>query len=190
MKISLKAGVGISNRHVHLTKKDYMLLFGDDKITIRNKLNQPGEFAANETVTIKSEKGIIENVRVLGPFRDYTQVEISKTDAVYLKLNPPVRKSGNIINSEGITIIGPKREINIKEGVIIAERHLHLDEESAKELGLKDNQPLSVNIDTEKKGRIVVFAKVTKEAYIEVHLDTDDANAFLLNNGDKLEFYL
>ena len=190
MKLSLKTKIGISNRHVHLTKEDYIVLFGDEKITERNKLNQPGEFASNSRLTIESPNGKIENVIILGPFRDYTQIEISKTDAYYLKLNPPVRRSGDLLGSEGITLIGPKGELKLNEGVIIANRHLHIDEVSAKELGLSDNQELTININTEKKGRMVIFAKVTKEAYIEVHLDTDDANAFLLNNGDEVELFL
>ena len=187
MKISFSASIGISNRHVHLTKEDYKSLFGDEQISERNKLNQPGEFASNSRVTIETSMGKIENVIVLGPFRDYTQVEISKTDAYHLKLNPPVRKSGDIKGSEPITLIGSKGELKLSEGVIIANRHLHMDEISAKELGLVDDQALTVNINTEKAGRMVVFVKVTNEAYIEVHLDTDDANAVLAKSGDQVE---
>lgn len=191
MKISLSAVVGVSNRHVHLTEKDYLMLFGNNNITVRNYLKQPREFASNDTVTLKSEEGkIIENVRVLGPFRNYSQVEISKSDAYTLKVNPPVRKSGDLKGSEKITIIGPNREIKLSEGLIIANRHVHLDKQTATELGIKDEQPINVNINTEKKGRIVVYAKVMDEAVQELHLDTDDANAFLLSTGDKVEFYL
>ena len=184
----MKIKVGVSNRHVHLTKEDYVALFCSDVIEVRNPLNQPGEFASNSTVTIKSESGrILENVRILGPFREYSQVEVSKTDAIYLKLNPPVRKSGDVGGSAPITIIGPKGELNLKEGLIIANRHLHLDNDMARELGLVDNQVINVNINTEKKGSIEVIAKVTKEAYFEIHLDTDDANGFLIENGNEVE---
>ena len=156
----MKVNVGVSNRHVHLKKQDLDILFGTD-LTIKNKINQPGQFACNEVVTIKTEKSEINNVRVLGPTRNYTQIEISKTDAYKLGINPPVRSSGCLENSEVVTIIGPKGSIKTN-GCIIADRHLHITNEDGTE-------------------------KESAEADFEVHLDTDDANAFLLKNGDEVE---
>ena len=153
-------------------------------------MTQPGQFASTSTLTIKTEKSEIENVRVLGPLRDYTQVEISKTDAYQLGLNPPVRKSGDIKESESITIVGPKGEITIQEGCIIANRHLHVTKEMASEFNLVDDQKILVKINTEKSGTIDAFVKISDDAYFELHLDTDDANAFLLKNNDEVDLII
>jgi len=122
--------VAISNRHVHLTKETYTKLF-NEPLTIKKPLNQIGEFASNQTVTLKSPKGIITNVRVLGPFRAYNQVEISRTDAYRLGLNPPVRTSGDLEDSETITLIGTKAELTLKNVCIQAERHIHMNKYKA-----------------------------------------------------------
>ena len=124
----MKVTIGVSNRHVHLKEEHLYELFGDDyKLEKRNDLTQPGQFASTALVSLKTSKGILENVRVLGPLRNYTQVEISKTDAYKLGVNPPVRNSGDLDNSESITIIGPRGEITIEEGCIIATRHIFLN---------------------------------------------------------------
>lgn len=183
----MKISVGISNRHVHLTDEDYKVLFGDMPFLKRNDLNQPGMFASEYTVTLKGEKRSIENVRVLGPNRSYTQVEVSKTDAYFLGINPPVRSSGNLIGASLITIIGPNGELK-KNAAIIADRHIHVDKRIREEHGLVGVDKVSVKINGEKGGIINnVFLKDSDEAFFELHLDTDDANAFMLNQNDEVE---
>ena len=179
----MKVNIGISNRHVHLTKEDVEILFGHDLTKLRD-LVQAGQYACHELVTIKTEKDQIENVRVLGPTRNYTQVEISKTDAYKLGLNPPIRTSGDLANSENITIIGPKGTILAKEACIIANRHIHMNPLLAHDLGFVNNQRVRVKIDTIKGGIMEnVFIKVTDDGVLEMHVDTDDANAFLIEKG-------
>ena len=179
----MKTTVGISNRHVHLKQSDLDILFGQD-LTVKNKINQPGQFAANELVTIKTDKAEISNVRVLGPVRGYTQIEISKTDAYKLGLNPPVRTSGDLENSEVVTLIGPKGSIKTN-GCIIADRHLHITYQDKEKYHMLDK--IYVKVGGIKPGIIEVNVKASDEAYFEIHLDTDDANAFLLKNGDEVE---
>ena len=183
----MKISVGISNRHVHLNNGDYNILFGNIPLTKRNDLNQPGMFASNQVVTIKGNKRSIENVRVLGPLRSYTQVEVSKTDAYALGINPPVRSSGELIGAHEITIIGPCGEIT-KNVAIIANRHIHIDKKIREEKGLIGVNEVSIKIAGEKGGIINnVYLKDSDEAYFELHLDTDDANAFMLNQNDEVE---
>ena len=185
----MKIAVGVSNRHVHLTQEHLFILFGSNyELEKKNDLTQPGQFASTAVVTLKTGKGIIDNVRVLGPVRKYTQVEISKTDAYKLGLNPPVRNSGDLDLSESVTIIGPNGEVTIKEGCIIATRHIHLSQAHVKEYKLEGKKTVSVKINGEKGGVIDnVYLKVTDEAFFELHLDTDDANAHLIKNGDIAE---
>lgn len=175
-----KVKINISARHVHLTKEAINLLFGHD-LTVRNYLNQVGQFASEETVAIKTDCGVFEHVRVVGPARSYNQVEISKSDARKLNLNPPVRKSGNLLNSEEITIETSRG--SIKENCcIIADRHVHFSPEDAKKYGITDGDNLKLSIEGEKSGVILVKAKVSADGFFEAHLDTDDANAFLIDN--------
>ena len=186
----MKISVGISNRHVHLNKEDYKLLFGDIPLTKRNDLTQPGMYACNETVTIKGSKRSISDVRVLGPLRSYTQVEVSKTDSYSLGVNPPVRNSGDLVDAFPITIIGPKGEIT-RNACIIATRHIHVDKNIRKEHHLEGIDKVSVKIGGEKSGIINnVYLKDSDEAYFELHLDTDDANGFLLKQNDEVEIML
>lgn len=183
----MKVNVGISNRHVHLCEEDYKILFGDIPLTKRNDLTQPGMYACNETVTIKGNKREYEGVRILGPNRTYTQVEISKTDAYYLGVDPPVRNSGDLLDASLITIIGPKGELT-KKACIIATRHIHVDENERIKHNLVGVEKVSVKIDGEKSGIINnVYLKDSDKAYFELHLDTDDANGFLLKQGDEVE---
>lgn len=177
-----KVSINISARHVHLTKEAHAKLFDHD-LTVRNPLNQIGQFAANETVTVKTDKGVFENVRIIGPLRSYNQVEISMTDARKLGIKPPVRKSGHLDGAETVTISTPKGEIT-EACSIIADRHVHMNPDKAKELGVVDDEVLKLAIPGEKSGVIDVKAKVSDDGYYEVHLDTDDANAFLINPGD------
>lgn len=182
----MKVSIGVSNRHVHLKEEHLKLLFGNNyELENIKDLNQPGQFASSALVTLKTDKGMIERVRVLGPLRDYTQVEISKTDAYKLGLKPPVRDSGDLKDSEDITIIGPEGEVLAKESCIIATRHIHLTKEHRKEYGLEGKEVVSVLLKGEKGGIISnVHLKVADNSYFEMHLDTDDANAHLIKNGD------
>lgn len=185
----MKVTIGVSNRHVHLKEEDLKKLFGDDfKLEKKKDLNQPNTFASTSQVTLKTSKGIIENVRVLGPLRDYTQVEISKTDAYKLGLNPPVRNSGDLSFSESITILGPCGEVKITEGCIIATRHIHILPEQLKQYKLEGKETVSVRIGGVKGGILDnVYLKVSNESFFELHLDTDDANAHLIKDGDIAE---
>ena len=183
----MEVNIGISNRHVHLCQKDLELLFGSGyELKVDHYLSQPGEFASTDRVTIKTDKGVIPNVRILGPIRNYTQVEISKTDAVKLRLNPPVRESGDLENSETIIIEGPLGEIEVANSCIIASRHIHLTNEDVSKYGLEGIDKVSVKLLGEKGGILNnVSLKVNDNYAFEMHLDTDDANAHLLNQGDK-----
>lgn len=182
--MNIDMNVGISNRHVHLTEDDFKKLFNNKELEVVKYLNQPGQFASNLKVTIKTEKSEISGVRVLGPLRDYTQVEISKTDAYKLGLNPPVRESGNLKGSEDITIIGDN-EITLKECTIIATRHIHATKEDLEKYNLDASKKYKVKINGEKGGIINnVSIKVSDKAFFEMHLDTDDGNGHLLKCGD------
>ena len=182
----MKVSIGVSNRHVHLKKEHLNILFGEDYvIEKKNDLKQPGQYASNSLVKIKTDKSEIDKVRVLGPLRNYTQVEISKTDAYKLGLNPPVRDSGDLKGSSPITIIGPSGQIDLEEGCIIATRHIHILPNQVKMYGLEGIDKVSVKLNGEKGGIISnVSLKVSEEAFFELHIDTDDANAHLIKNGD------
>ena len=184
-----KVPVGISNHHVHLNKEDLEKLFGAEfKLEVDRELSQKGQFASKQKVIIRTEYGEIRDVRVLGPVRDYTQVEISKTDSYKLKINPPVRDSGDLNNSEGIIIIGPRGVVKKELGCIIANRHIHLTNNDLIKYGLDKNKLYKVKVSGEKGGILDnVHLKVDDSFTFELHLDTDDANAFLLKQGDKLE---
>lgn len=182
----MKVSIGVSNRHVHLKQEDLCILFGESFCldNVKN-LNQPEQYASNSFVDLKTDKGIIEHVRVLGPIRDYTQVEISKTDSYKLGLNPPVRDSGDLMDAEDITIIGPKGKIVAHNACIIATRHIHILPEQIKEYGLDNKKTVSVRLSGEKGGIINnVHLKIADKSFFEMHLDTDDANAHLVKNGD------
>ena len=180
----MKIPVGVSARHIHLTKNSYIKLFGDDNITKKRNINQPDLFLAEQRVTLKGNKEI-NNVAILGPFRDYDQVEISKTDAYELGVNPSIRDSGDINGTPLITIVGPKGSISAP--IIIATRHIHISRDEANKLNIKDKDPVAVKITTNKPGVILAKYKVSERAYLELHLDLDDANAFMLNQDDEVE---
>lgn len=182
--------VGVSNRHLHLSQKDLEILFGEGyELTPIKDLGQPGQYAAEETVDLVGPKNTIKRVRVLGPTRKATQVEVSRTDAFKLGVNPPVRDSGDIVDSSSIKLVGPKGEVELKEGVILAKRHIHMHTEDAEKYGLKDKDIVSV-IAT-KEGRNLIFqdvlVRVSDKYALEFHVDTDEANAAFLGNNDEIE---
>ncbi len=182
----MKVSIGVSNRHVHLTDSDLKVLFGENfELTKVKDLNQPKQFVSDSFVTLKTDKSVINNVRVVGPTRSYTQVEISKTDAVRLGLNPPVRESGDIKDSSPITLVGPAGILKLNEGCIIADRHIHITPKQKELYGLSNYDKVNVVLPGIKGGMITnVSLKVSEESYFELHLDTDDANAHLVKNGD------
>jgi len=183
-----KVPVGVSGRHVHLSKEDLATLFGEGyELTVKKELSQPGQFAAEEVVTLVGHKSVISNVRILGPLRSQTQVEISRTDGFTLGVRPPVRQSGDIAGSAGITIVGPVGAITIKEGVIIAQRHIHMSPEDAEKFGVSDKDTVSVRVDG---ARALIFTnvlvRVRDDFRLDFHIDTDEANAAMLGNGDEV----
>lgn len=180
--MKIEAITNISARHVHLTKEAMEILF-DYGLTLRNELLQPAQFAANETVQIITDKGYLDNVRIIGPVRSYNQVEISKSDARILGINPPVRTSGDLENSEVITIKTKKGEVT-GSFCIIADRHVHMSYDDALKYDINDGETLNLHIEGDKPGVIEIKAKLGEKSPLEVHLDTDDANAFLINSGD------
>lgn len=183
----MKIKVGVSARHIHLNNADFKLLFGDIDIDDykRNNLSQPNEYATNLYVTVKGTKGEINNVCLLGPLRDYTQVEISKTDCYKLGITAPVRESGDLSLAAEVTILF-KENVLTKKCAIIATRHIHISQEEAKNNNLF-NQKYKIKIDNIKGGTLDnVYLKVEEQANLELHLDLDDANANLLNNGDEV----
>lgn len=176
--------VGVSNRHVHLNKEDFEFLFGEEDFYSIRDLSQKGEFASNLKVSLKSDKNIIENVRVLGPLRDYTQVEISTTDSYFLGVNPPVRMSGDLNGSANITICNGEKELYKKECLIIAHRHIHINSKDKSKL----NECVKIKIEGNRGGMLNnVLVKSGDSFNFELHLDTDEANAFGINNGDVVK---
>ena len=173
-----------SGRHVHLTKAQSHALFGHD-LTSKRPLSQPGQFLANERVTVKGPKGEFQNVAVLGPERKEAQVEISLTDSKTLGIQPPVRLSGSTQQTPGAILIGTMGEISLQQGVIVAKRHIHLTPEKAALLGVTDKQKVRLQTFTE---RPVVFEDVAVRVSLDfadyVHLDYDEANACGWKKGD------
>ena len=181
--------VGVSNRHIHLTASDVEVLFGKGyELKPSKNLSQPGQFACEETLTLVGPSmRAIEKVRVLGPLRKATQVEISRTDSFLLKVKPPVRDSGDLKGSADITIIGPKGVLQVKEGCIIANRHIHMSPADAAAFGVKDNDTVIVETDSQRRTRFYdVQIRVREDFALEMHIDTDDANAAALGNGAKV----
>ena len=178
--------VGVSNRHIHLTREHVEILFGKGyELTKIKDLSQPGQYAAKETVTLVGPSmRCIENVRVLGPVRKASQVEISKTDSYTLKVKPPVRESGNIKDSAPIRIIGPKGVVELSEGCIIANRHIHMSPADAVAFGVGDGDTVTIDVDGKRRTRwFDVQVRVHKDFRLEMHVDTDDANAVGIGNG-------
>ena len=181
-----KVTVGISNHHVHLTEEVYHNLFSTP-LTKKKDLHQIGDFASQQVVTLKTQKGILENVRIVGPFRKYNQVEISRSDAYFLGLNPPVRNSWDLEESEEITLAGDIGKMTLKNVCILSTRHVHMDYQLAEELGLINNQKVKIQVFGDKSCLLDAFIKISENGYFELHLDWDDANAAGLKNGDEVK---
>jgi len=178
--------IGISARHLHVTEAQVEQLFGKGhRLTPIKPLLQPGQFAAKETVSVIGPRGrALERVRILGPCRSATQLEVSLTDCIALGIEAPVRPSGNHTETGGILIVGPAGHLPIERGVIRANRHIHLHTREAAALGLKDNDTVMVHIDGDKPVLYYdVQIRVSDSFTAEMHLDTDDANAVGLREG-------
>lgn len=179
--------VGVSNRHVHFTKEDFKAVFGAHAEPIlHRRLRQPGFYAANEQVTIQGPRGAIKNVRMIGPYRTYTQVEVSLGDARALGLEPPIRDSGKLENSPGIKIIGPKGSMDVTRGVILSKRHIHFTPKDAEFLKVQDGAEVRVRCGAGDRTTVFerVLCRVSEKFALELHLDVEEANAAGLNNGD------
>ena len=180
--------VGVSARHIHLTQEHVETLFGAGYHLTKKKELMGGQYACNEEVTIVGLKlRAIENVRVLGPVRKATQVEISSTDAIKLGIKAPIRESGNIAASAPIAVVGPRGVIYLEEGCIIAQRHIHMSPEDARAAGVHDGEVVSVQADNER-GTIFNHVKIrVQESFtLEMHIDTDEANASKIATGDTV----
>ena len=181
--------IGVSARHIHLTQTDVETLFGKGYQLTKKKELMGGQFASNELVTIVGLKlRAIENVRILGPVRKASQVEISATDAIKLGIKAPIRESGKIEGSAPIAVVGPCGVLYLKEGCIIASRHIHMSPADAQSAGVKNGDIVSVKVDNERATTFNnVSIRVDPTFTLEMHIDTDEANAAKISTGMKAE---
>lgn len=186
---TLSIPVGISNRHVHLSREDMDILFGYGSTLTRMKaVKQPGQYAAEETVTLRGPKGELTKVRVLGPLRATSQIEISVSDSFTLGVKAPVRMSGDLLDSPGIEVIGPRGRIVKTDGAIVAWRHIHISHICARQYGLQDGMEIDVAIEGVRGGILShVVVRVSTDAVLEMHIDVEEANSFGLRNGDSVK---
>ena len=177
--------VGISNRHVHLCDADFRTLFGYEAPQVYKMVRQRGEFAAKESVTVVGPKGRFERVRVMGPNRSASQVELSATDARALGVKAPMAQSGQLAQAAPVTIIGPEGQVECEHAAIIAGRHIHMSPSDAAALRLEDQDRVSVQFDGDRAARLDNFLVRVKDSYLlELHLDTDEGNAVSARSGD------
>lgn len=181
--------VGVSARHLHLERSQVEQLFGTwYRLRPMKSLSQPGQYACEETVEIIGPKGTPLKMRILGPERKKTQVEVSLSDSRNLGIIPPIRTSGDISGTPGIRIRGPRGEIEIREGVIIPDRHIHMTPEDARWYGVKNGERVKVQIGGARGGVIEnIVIRVTTASKLDFHIDTDDANAFQLRQGQLVK---
>ncbi|MDR2458024.1 MAG: phosphate propanoyltransferase [Clostridiales Family XIII bacterium] len=190
--MSYRVKVGVSNKHLHLSEEDFKTLFGNDrKLTSIKELVQPGQFACDERVELIGGKGSFKNIRIIGPLRPQTQVELSLTDTRTIGIKPEIRESGDLKGTPGIKIIGPVGEIDLKEGVIVAKRHVHLNPEQSEESGFNNGEIVKVKIANGDRKLIFddVVVRTGEKHEGEFHLDTDEANASGVSSGDEIEVY-
>jgi len=183
----LLIGIGISNKHLHISQADLETLFGECcQLNQKSALSQPGQFAAMETVTIAGPKGSLENVRILGPVRKETQVELAQTDARRIGIEAPVRLSGDLADSADCVLIGPKGIVTAKAKVIVPIPHIHLSDEQARQMDIADQDLVDVYFKSNTKSGALfnIVCRVGKGHEKDFHIDTDEANAFQLKIGD------
>ena len=181
-----KVLVETSARHVHVSKADLEVLFGEGyELTVKKELSQPGQYACAERVDVVGPKRTLAGVSILGPCRKDTQVEISLTDARAIGVNAPIRESGDIAGSGSCKLVGPKGEVELKEGVIAAKRHIHMTTKDAQEFGVSDKQEVMVKV--EGTGRAIVLddvvVRVSDSYALAMHIDTDESNAGCVPGG-------
>ncbi|WP_217705789.1 phosphate propanoyltransferase [Peristeroidobacter soli] len=182
--------IAVSARHAHLSAATLRALFGDGfELHVRHWLSQTGQFSAQETVSLVGPRGRIDHVRLMGPPRNRDQIELSRSDECTLGIAAPLRISGDVANTPGLQVIGPAGSITLPGGVITARRHIHMNPEEARQLGVRNSQVVSVKIDSE--GRDLIFGDVTvrvaPDFRLELHLDTDEANAAGVVNGSHAQ---
>lgn len=182
----MRVPIAVSARHAHLSAATLRQLFGDGyELHVRSWLSQTGQFSAQETVSLIGPHGRLDNVRLMGPPRPRDQIELSRSDERTLGIQAPLRVSGDVVNTPGLQVAGPVGTVTLPSGVITARRHIHMSPEEARRLGLRDGQAVSVRIDSD--GRDLVFGDVTvrvaPDYRLELHLDTDEANAAGVTNG-------
>lgn len=184
-KRSRQVPVGISVRHIHLTRADVDKLFGYGyQLTPKKALSQPGQFACEECLDVIGPKGELKRVRILGPERSATQIELAQTDCRTIGVNAPVRSSGDTKGTPGVTLRSPLGELTVPEGVIVADRHLHMTPAQAAAFGLADGDRVQIRIDGIKPGIMGgVLVRASSKCALDFHIDTDDGNAFLLRQG-------
>jgi putative phosphotransacetylase len=189
--------VGVSNRHFHVSQKDLEILFGQGyQLRPQRDISQRGQYACHETLEVVGPKGKIASIRIVGPARGRTQLEIARSDAYRLGIDPPVRYSGDLTGSAGIKIIGPKGELALKEGVIVPQRHIHMDPRTAREFGVRDRDRVFVapasngamDPGCEPRTTILgnVLIRVDESFVLDFHIDIDEANATGLKTGDHV----
>lgn len=176
--------LGVSNRHLHLSLEDYEHLFPGRPLVCKNNLYQPGQFASEQVVNLVGPKGTLRNVRILGPLRNQSQVEISRTDARQLGINAPLRLSGNLENTPGVRLVSASGELELPRGVIVAQRHIHMSPLDALLFGVKQGDLARVAINSADRRLVFddVAIRVGEHMRLEMHIDTDEANA--ANAGD------
>jgi putative phosphotransacetylase len=185
-----KIPIGVSARHVHVTQEHLGALYGEGyQLTVHAPLYQPNAFASKETLTVVGRRmRSIEGVRILGPVREYSQVELARADAIRLGLDPPIRDSGDLAGSEPITLIGPTGSIYLGEGAICATRHIHMTPQIASSLGVHEGELLRVRIPGERALTLEqIRPKISSSYVLQMHLDTDDSNAAGLQGGEAVE---
>lgn len=182
----MECSVGVSNRHVHLNKEVWSRLFGDEDMVVRNYLKQPGQYASTSTIDIIVNGKVLEHLRVVGPFRDYNQVEISLSDAKEIGVVPPRRQSGVLDGSLPVCLIGPCGRVYLDNGLILADAHIHLDKSLADSMCYSNYDEVGIYKNNVKVMDAKV--KISDGAFVELHIDKDEEVLFDLHSGDVVEF--
>ena len=185
MVIYMIVPVGVSKRHVHLNMDTCIKLFGNSELPVRNYLNQPTQYASTLTVDLECNGKVLPHVRVVGPVRNYNQVELSLEDCNYLEVDPPVRDSGNLDESLSIVLIGPKGKVLLEKGLIMPERHVHMTAETMQKLNLENKE--KVEIYKNDKYLFDAFIKLSNPGFDELHIDTTEEKVYDLHQGEEVE---
>ena len=181
--------IALSNRHIHISQKDLDTIFGEGyELTKMKDLSQPGQYACEEKVDVVGPKKTIKGVRILGPVRPDTQLEVSITDAFTLGVAPMIRNSGDVVDTPGVRIVGPKGEVEIEKGTIVAARHIHMHTNDGEEFGVKDGEIVSIKVPG-PRGLVFdnVLVRVHPSYALEMHVDIEEGNAAGIRNGDMVE---